>query len=75
MNNKVVVILTEQDVQAVAQAVMDRDARAALEFLERVLEPRVRAARDKGHCRPVFEWDHGEPLKVQAPPLPKNQFE
>ena len=32
MNNKVVVILTEQDVQAVTQAVMDRDAGAALGF-------------------------------------------
>ena len=66
---KVVIVLEELDIQEVERAVLDHDAAAALAFLERVIQPGIRKALDKGHCRPVFEWETGDIKAVRPPPL------
>ena len=69
---KVVISLTAADVQAVEQAVLDRDADAALDVLEHVVQAQVQKARIKGHCRPAFEMERGNNLTaIKPPPLDK----
>lgn len=52
---KIVITLSENDVQSVEQAVLDRDGEAALDFLIQVLKPRIGTALVKGRCKPDFE--------------------
>ena len=54
------VTLTERDAQRVEGAVLDRDASAALDLLDRVVKPQIDAAR-KGGCKPFFESPMGTP--------------
>ena len=54
------VTLTERDAQRVEGAVLDRDASAALDLLDRVVKPQIDAAR-KGGCKPFFESPLGTP--------------
>ena len=69
---KVVISLTAADVQAVEQAVLDRDADAALDVLEHVVHAQVQKALIKGHCRPAFEMERGSNLTaIKPPPLDK----
>ena len=65
---KVVVTLTEQEVQWVEQSVLHEDAQAALEFSRDLLKPRVDETANRPHCKPIFEWDKGEELRPSDPP-------
>jgi len=67
---KVVVALSGADVQAVEQAVLDRDGESALDFLVRVVKPRIDAELGKGHCRPVFELPRGADGSIARPSSP-----
>jgi len=68
MPERVAVIrLEERDIQDLEQAVLDRDAQAALEFIEKIVKPRVDEVLKRGHCKPVFEWG-GETPRPAAPP-------
>jgi len=67
---KVVISLTGADIQAVEQAVLDRDREAALAFLTRVVKARIDAELRKGRCKPVFEMTKGTDLNVTGPPRP-----
>lgn len=42
------------------ELLMDRDEKGALEFLKRVVRPKV-DLHIKGHCRPVFEGPSSMP--------------
>ena len=66
------IALSERDIQAVEQAVIDRDGESALHFLARVIRPKVEAALDKGHCKPIFEWGGSDPGVIQPPSRQKN---
>ena len=65
---KIAVLLAESQSQEVTQAVLDRDAEAALSLLERVVHPQVEAALTKGHCKPAFEIERGTDLSAIRPP-------
>lgn len=65
---QVVIRLDERDIQAVEQSVLDRDAQAALEFVEKIVKPRVHEVLKRGHCKPVFEWGSGTGPPLSAPP-------
>ena len=62
------VALTEQEIQWVEQAVLDRDGESALAFLREFLKPRVDAVLDRPGCKPAFEWQTGEELRPKGPP-------
>ncbi len=64
---KIVISLSAAEIQAVEQAVMDRDADAALDVLERVVHAQVQKALTKGHCRPAFGMDRGTGLSTAQP--------
>ena len=66
--SKVVISLSAAEIQAVEQAVLDRDAEAALDVLERVVHAQVQKALTKGHCRPAFEMERGTDLSTVRPP-------
>ena len=65
---KIVISLSAAEIQAVEQAVLDRDAEAALHVLEHVIHAQVQKALTKGHCRPVFEMESGTDLSTVRPP-------
>jgi len=65
---KVTVTLTEREIQWVEQAVLDNDARAALEFLRDVIKPRIDKVVNRPHCRPVFEWGTDLDFRPSGPP-------
>jgi len=65
-----VVRLEERDIQDLEQAVLDRDAQAALEFIEKIVKPRVDEVLKRGHCKPVFEWGSGTGPPVGPPAQP-----
>ena len=65
---KIVISLSAADIQAVEQAVMDRDADAALEVLERIVHAQIQKALTRGHCRPVFEMERGTDLSTARSP-------
>jgi len=50
----IAITLREDDQIRIEQILVDRDGKAALEFLRRVLKPKVER-RLKSGCRPVFE--------------------
>ena len=61
---KIAILLTESNLQAVEQALLDRDGAYALEFLEVVVKPQM-DVQAKGHCRPIFEWESTQRAPVQ----------
>jgi len=63
----VVIRLGEPEIQDMEQAVLDDDKAAALDFLRRVLKPKVAEALTRPRCKPVFEWG-GETPRPAAPP-------
>ena len=65
---KIAILLTESQIRAVTQAVLDHDREAALNLLERVVHPQVEAALTKGHCKPAFEIERGTDLSAIRPP-------
>jgi hypothetical protein len=56
-----------REIQDIEQAVLDADEASALDFLQRVLKPRIDEMLKRPHCKPVFEWG-GETLRPAAPP-------
>ena len=72
MEQKIVVSLTAAHGQAVEQAVLCRDADAALDVLAHVVHLQVQKALIKRHCRPVFKMERGSNLTaIKPPPLDK----
>ena len=67
-DHKVVISLTAPDIQAVEQAVVDRDPETALELLTTVVKPRIDAVIHRGHCKPAFEIRPGTDLSAIRPP-------
>jgi len=65
---KIVITLHAGELQDVERIVADRDGTLAIQFVTNVIKPKVDAARDKGHCKPIFEWHRGQPEKIQPPP-------
>jgi hypothetical protein len=65
---KVVVALSEADIQRVEQAAVDQDGQTALELIVKVIKPQVDAALYKGHCKPAFELEGGADLRTIRPP-------
>jgi hypothetical protein len=63
----VVIHLGEREIQDIEQAVLDADEAAALDFLRRVLKPRIDEMLKRPHCKPVFEWG-GETPRPAGPP-------
>jgi hypothetical protein len=64
-NRQAVIRLTETEIQAMEQAILDRDANSALDFLDRVIAPHVEEAIGRPRCKPVFELGAGA---EQRPP-------
>jgi hypothetical protein len=60
--------LAERDIQDVEQAVLDADEASALDFLRRVLKPKVDEAICRPRCKPAFEWGGGEGPRLQGVP-------
>ena len=50
----VTLTLDEAEQMQLEEILMDRDEKGALEFLKRVIKPKIEL-QVKGHCRPVFE--------------------
>jgi hypothetical protein len=65
---KVVITLSECHIQAVEQAVVDRDGETALDLLRTVVKPQIDAALYQGHCKPAFEIEPGTDLSAIRPP-------
>jgi hypothetical protein len=65
----VVISLDFQQLQQVERIVLDDDQQAALTFVKNVIKPAVDAVLNKGHCKPIFEWQRGQPEKIQPPPI------
>ncbi len=65
---RVAIVLEEQDIQWLEQAVLDDDAQAALEFLREVGKPRVDAVLNRSGCKPAFELEFGEELRPPRSP-------
>jgi len=65
---KIVITLSAEDLQEVERIVADRDGNLAVEFVRKIIKPRVDDALDKGHCKPIFEWRRGQPEKIEPPP-------
>jgi hypothetical protein len=63
-----IIRLAERDIQDVEQAVLDADEASALDFLRRVLKPKVDEMLNRPHCKPEFEWGGGEKPQPQRPP-------
>ncbi len=68
---KIVITLGAEDLQDVERIVAHRDGALAVDFVRKVIKPRVDDALDKGHCKPIFEWHRGEHMKIE-PPLIKS---
>jgi len=67
---KIVLVLDEIEIQALERAIMDADSKTALEFLKKVLKPKVEKELSRGHCRPFFELAKGGgDVIVQPPPV------
>lgn len=66
---KVTVTLGEREIQLVEQAVLDKDAESALEFVRKVVKPRIDQVVNRPHCKPVFEWGRAESLVPPARPM------
>ncbi len=66
---KIVITLGVEDLQEIERVVNDRDGNLAVEFVRKVIKPRVDDALDKGHCKPIFEWRHGRAEKIEPPPI------
>lgn len=73
MTKKVTILFEEEQLQRVEQAVIDKDAPAALRFLIEVVKPQIDAQLNKGHCKPVFEWGGNVPDRVHPPPIRKRK--
>jgi len=65
---RIVLVLDEIEVQDLERALMDADSQAALEFLRKVLKPKVEKELSRGHCRPFFELDKGGGEVIVRPP-------
>ena len=65
------VVLKERDLQEFFRAVLDRDADAALTFLDVVVRPRVEKELGRPHCRPAFEMTGPDTSAIAPPPLPQ----
>jgi len=65
-----IIHLAERDIQDVEQAVLDADEASALDFLRRVLKPKVDEAICRPRCKPVFEWGGEEPRPAGPPNRP-----
>ena len=52
---KVVITLTEHAVHRVKEAIMDRDAEAALALLKEVIDPQIERQTEKGRMKRAFE--------------------
>ena len=66
---KVIITLGAQELQKVERIAVDRDNLRALEFVRKIIKPRVDEPLDKGHCKPIFEWRRGQPVKIEPPPV------
>jgi len=66
---KIVITLGVEDLQEVERIVADRDGTLAVDFVRKIIKPRVDDALDKGHCKPIFEWRHGQAEKIKPPPI------
>ena len=66
---KIVITLGAEDLQDVERIIADRDGALAVEFVRKIIKPRVDDALDKGHCKPIFEWHRGQPEKIKPPPM------
>ena len=67
-SREIAIRLAERDIQDVEQAVLDADEASALDFLRRILKPRVDEALRRTHCKPAFEWGGGEQPRPAGPP-------
>jgi hypothetical protein len=67
---EVVIRLGEREIQDVEQAVLDADEASALDFLRRVLKPKVDEALTRRRCKPVVEWGGEEPRPPGPPGRP-----
>ncbi len=65
----VVISLDIQQLQQVERIVLDDDREMALTFVKNVIKPAVHAALGKGHCKPIFEWQRAENIRIQPPPI------
>lgn len=68
-SQNVVISLDLQQVQQVERIVLDDDQQMALTFVKNVIKPAVDAFVGKGHCKPIFEWQRAENMKIQPPPI------
>ncbi|MBN2593099.1 MAG: hypothetical protein JXA81_06305 [Sedimentisphaerales bacterium] len=66
---KIVITLDAKDLQDVERIVADRDGALAVEFVRKVIKPRVDDVLDKGHCKPIFESRRGQPEKIEPPQI------
>ena len=67
--DKVVITLGAEQLQEVERIVVDRDNLGALEFVKKIVKLQVDAALNKGHCKLVFEWRRGQPVKMEPSPV------
>jgi hypothetical protein len=65
----VVISLDIQQLQQLERIALDDDRQMALIFVKNVIKPAVDAVRGKGHCKPIFEWDRRENMKIEPPPI------
>jgi len=52
---EIAIRLKEPEIQMIEQAILDRDAESALEFLEKVVKPQMDSQLHRHQCRPPFE--------------------
>jgi len=67
---EVTIRLAERDIQDIEQAILDADAPSALDFLRRVLKPKVDEMLNRPHCKPEFEWGGETPHPTGPPDRP-----
>jgi hypothetical protein len=68
-DEKVVITLDGKQVQELERIALDDDHQMALIFVKNVIKAAVDAVLCKGHCKPIFEWDRGENMKIEPPPI------
>jgi hypothetical protein len=68
-DEKVVITLDGKQVQELERISLDDNQQMALTFVKNVVKPAVDAFLGKGHCKPIFEWDRGENIKTEPPPM------
>jgi hypothetical protein len=65
----VVISFNGQQLQQVERIVLDDDREMALTFVKNVIKPAVDNVLNKGHCKPIFEWQRAENMRIQPPPI------